>query len=100
MLKVNAMANKATGKGFENESYYANMRFYSFAIENIHVMRASLQKLIDGLFSFSFFFKKRKNLFLSRVAEEHSGRISRRGRFFFLVETRSDGSRSRELSRR
>lgn len=43
------MANKAVGKGFENESFYTNMRFYSFAIENIHVMRSSLQKLIEGI---------------------------------------------------
>lgn len=46
--KINAMANKAAGKGFENESNYANMKFYTFPIENIHVMRNSLQKLVDA----------------------------------------------------
>lgn len=43
------MAQKASGKGFENESHYQNMKSYFFAIENIHVMRSSLQKLIEGM---------------------------------------------------
>jgi len=42
------MANKAAGKGFENENNYANMKFYTFPIENIHVMRGSLQKMTEG----------------------------------------------------
>lgn len=55
--KINAMANKATGKGFENENYYANIQFYFFGIENIHVMRSSLQKLIESThFPSPFFF--------------------------------------------
>jgi myotubularin-related protein 6/7/8 len=41
------MANKAAGKGFENENYYSDIKFYFCGIENIHVMRNSLQKLID-----------------------------------------------------
>ena len=41
------MANKAQGKGFENENYYVNIQFCFCGIENIHVMRASLQKLIE-----------------------------------------------------
>ncbi|XP_041360030.1 myotubularin-related protein 6-like isoform X2 [Gigantopelta aegis] len=45
--KINAMANKAAGKGYENENNYANIKFYFLGIENIHVMRASLQKLLD-----------------------------------------------------
>jgi myotubularin-related protein 6/7/8 len=45
--KINAMANKAQGKGYENESNYANTQFYFIGIENIHVMRNSLQKLIE-----------------------------------------------------
>ncbi|CAG2253626.1 MTMR6_7_8 [Mytilus edulis] len=45
--KINAMANKAAGKGFENENYYSDIKFYFCGIENIHVMRNSLQKLID-----------------------------------------------------
>lgn len=45
--KINAMANKAAGKGYENENFYENIKFQFFGIENIHVMRNSLQKLID-----------------------------------------------------
>ncbi|GFR60593.1 myotubularin-related protein [Elysia marginata] len=45
--KINAMVNKAQGKGYENESFYSNMKFQFLGIENIHVMRASLQKLIE-----------------------------------------------------
>ena len=43
------MANKAAGKGYENESFYTNIKFQFLGIENIHVMRNSLQKLIEGL---------------------------------------------------
>ena len=42
------MANKAAGKGYENENFYANIKFQFLGIENIHVMRSSLQKLMDG----------------------------------------------------
>ena len=45
--KINAMANKAQGKGYENESNYANIQFCFIGIENIHVMRSSLQKLVE-----------------------------------------------------
>ncbi|KAG8191986.1 hypothetical protein JTE90_002256 [Oedothorax gibbosus] len=45
--KINAMANKAAGKGYENEDFYKNIKFQFFGIENIHVMRNSLQKLVD-----------------------------------------------------
>ncbi|KAF2353747.1 Myotubularin-like phosphatase domain [Trinorchestia longiramus] len=45
--KINAMANRATGKGYENEAFYDNIKFYFTGIENIHVMRSSLSKLID-----------------------------------------------------
>ncbi|XP_077983643.1 phosphatidylinositol-3,5-bisphosphate 3-phosphatase MTMR6-like [Glandiceps talaboti] len=48
--KINAMANKAAGKGYENTDFYTNIKFQFLGIENIHVMRSSLQKLIeDGL---------------------------------------------------
>ncbi|GCB67022.1 hypothetical protein scyTo_0007983 [Scyliorhinus torazame] len=43
--KLNAMANRAAGKGYENEDNYSNIRFQFVGIENIHVMRASLQKV-------------------------------------------------------
>lgn len=46
--KINAMANRAAGKGYENEQYYTRAKFHFFAIENIHVMRASLNKLLDA----------------------------------------------------
>ena len=46
--KINAMANRAAGKGYENEQYYLGAKFHFFAIENIHVMRASLNKLLDA----------------------------------------------------
>lgn len=46
--KINAMANRAAGKGYENEQYYISAKFHFFAIENIHVMRASLNKLLDA----------------------------------------------------
>ena len=36
------MANRATGKGYEMEAFYDNMKFHFTAIENIHVMRTSL----------------------------------------------------------
>lgn len=42
------MANKAAGKGYENENFYDNIKFFFFGIENIHVMRGSLQKLLEG----------------------------------------------------
>lgn len=45
---MNAMANRAAGKGYENEDNYSNIRFQFVGIENIHVMRTSLQKLLEG----------------------------------------------------
>lgn len=46
--RINAMANRATGKGYENEAFYENIKFQFLGIENIHVMRSSLQKLIEA----------------------------------------------------
>lgn len=43
------MANRAAGKGYENEDNYSNIRFNFQGIENIHVMRNSLQKLLEGI---------------------------------------------------
>ncbi|MGH0153740.1 UNVERIFIED_CONTAM: hypothetical protein FKN15_061212, partial [Acipenser sinensis] len=45
--KLNAMANKAAGKGYENEDNYSNIKFQFIGIENIHVMRNSLQKMLE-----------------------------------------------------
>ncbi|KAM8842285.1 phosphatidylinositol-3-phosphate phosphatase MTMR7-like isoform 1-T1 [Synchiropus picturatus] len=46
--KLNAMANRAAGKGYENEDHYNNIKLQFIGIENIHVMRNSQQKLTDG----------------------------------------------------
>jgi len=54
--KANAYANAAMGKGFESPEFYHNSARYFLGIENIHVMRDSLNKLLDGSFSFSFLF--------------------------------------------
>ncbi|XP_070615785.1 phosphatidylinositol-3,5-bisphosphate 3-phosphatase MTMR8-like isoform X3 [Erythrolamprus reginae] len=45
--KLNAMANRAAGKGYENVDNYEGVRFKFIGIENIHVMRSSLQKLLE-----------------------------------------------------
>ncbi|XP_049938411.1 myotubularin-related protein 6 isoform X1 [Schistocerca serialis cubense] len=45
--RINAMANRAAGKGYENENNYENIKFHFFGIDNIHVMRSSLVKLIE-----------------------------------------------------
>ncbi|KAG7212570.1 hypothetical protein KM043_012869 [Ampulex compressa] len=45
--RINAFANRAAGKGYENENFYDNIKFHFFGIENIHVMRASLNKLME-----------------------------------------------------
>ncbi|XP_028832550.1 myotubularin-related protein 7b isoform X2 [Denticeps clupeoides] len=45
--KLNAMANRAAGKGYENEDHYTNIKLQFIGIENIHVMRNSQQKIID-----------------------------------------------------
>lgn len=47
-MQLNALANRAAGKGYENEDNYSNIRFQFVGIENIHVMRTSLQKLLEG----------------------------------------------------
>ncbi|KAM4622152.1 myotubularin-related protein 7a [Polymixia lowei] len=45
--KLNAMANRAAGKGYENEDNYSNIKFQFIGIENIHVMRNSQQKMLE-----------------------------------------------------
>eukprot|EP00035_Acanthoeca_spectabilis_P023972 m.451804 g.451804 ORF g.451804 m.451804 type:complete len:782 (-) comp20213_c0_seq1:177-2522(-) len=47
--KINAVANKAKGKGFENMQGYPNAELVFHGIENIHVMRGALKDLIKGL---------------------------------------------------
>jgi len=48
IFQINAMANRAAGKGYENENFYENIKFQFIGIENIHTMRSSLQKLLEG----------------------------------------------------
>lgn len=45
--KLNAIANRAAGKGYENEDNYSNIKFRFIGIENIHVMRNSQQKMLE-----------------------------------------------------
>ncbi|XP_030643738.1 myotubularin-related protein 7b [Chanos chanos] len=45
--KLNAMANRAAGKGYENEDHYTNIKLQFIGIENIHVMRNSQQKITE-----------------------------------------------------
>lgn len=47
-VQLNAMANRAAGKGYENEDHYTNIKLHFIGIENIHVMRNSQQKIIDS----------------------------------------------------
>lgn len=47
-FQINAMANRAAGRGYESENFYENIKFYFFGIENIHVMRNSLVKLMES----------------------------------------------------
>ena len=44
------MANRAAGKGYENVENYDNVKFQFIGIENIHVMRQSQQKMLEGKF--------------------------------------------------
>ncbi|XP_023349401.1 myotubularin-related protein 6 [Eurytemora carolleeae] len=45
--KINAMYNRAAGKGYEAEAFYPNTKFVFKGIENIHIMRDSLSKLVE-----------------------------------------------------
>ncbi|XP_047515465.1 myotubularin-related protein 8 isoform X1 [Pieris napi] len=45
--RINAMVNRAAGKGYENEAFYENIKFHFMGIGNIHVMRKSLQKVVE-----------------------------------------------------
>lgn len=42
------MVNKVQGKGFEDSKNYTNIQFHFFDIENIHVVRSSLNRLLEG----------------------------------------------------
>ena len=51
-LQINAVVNRAAGKGYEKEDFYENIKFQFMSIENIHVMRSSLAKLLEGKVNF------------------------------------------------
>ena len=46
---VNAKANQASGKGHESEKCYKNMKLTFKGIQNIHVMRKSLQHIVYNI---------------------------------------------------
>ena len=56
LLQINAMANKAAGKGYENTDFYENVKFQFVGIENIHVMRQSLQKMTECKYCWDFIY--------------------------------------------
>ncbi|CAH8518225.1 unnamed protein product [Heterobilharzia americana] len=43
---INALTNRAQGKGYEDTNIYRNIIIQFFDIENIHVVRSSLEKLL------------------------------------------------------
>lgn len=45
--KINAMANRAAGKGYENMDHYDNVDYQFIGIENIHAMRSSLKRMVE-----------------------------------------------------
>lgn len=47
--KLNAVANKAKGKGFENMQGYPNGQLVFHGIENIHAMRGGLKSMLKAL---------------------------------------------------
>ena len=77
------MANKAAGKGYENENFYSDIKFQFLGIENIHVMRNSLQKLIDG--ELDVYHKSLKFSYTQNVCCNHANIQTKRS---FLREIR------------
>ena len=47
-IQINAMANRAQGKGYENMENYENIKYHFLGIDNIHVMRTSLNKMLES----------------------------------------------------
>merc|ERR1712176_1217908 len=43
------MANRAQGKGYEDDRFYKSSRCIFFPIENIHVVRESLEKFQEAI---------------------------------------------------
>lgn len=46
---TNAIANVAKGAGTENMEYYRNCKKAYLGVDNIHVMRDSLHKVVEGM---------------------------------------------------
>ena len=70
VFQLNALANRAAGKGYESTDFYDNVKFQFVGIENIHVMRQSLQKLIEGTVLYKeylLFFPEGFNLFTPKL---------------------------------
>jgi myotubularin-related protein 6/7/8 len=47
--KLNAIANRAQGKGYEDERFYKHAKVQFLPIDNIHVVRKSLENFIDAV---------------------------------------------------
>ena len=60
---INAMANRAQGKGYENVEHYTKCEFQFLGIENIHVMRKSLERLESDGWLASDWLKERVEIF-------------------------------------
>jgi hypothetical protein len=63
---TNAIANVAMGAGYENVEYYKNCKLKYLKIENIHVVRDSLNKLIE-------ISRKSNKVYISKNEIEKSG---------------------------
>jgi myotubularin-related protein 6/7/8 len=75
-VQINAMANRAAGKGYENEANYENIKFHFSGIENIHTVRTSLQKLIESKTVCSFFHILVIYVFLFSACEQKAPTMS------------------------
>ena len=60
--KLNAMVNRTQGKGYEDERFYKFAKCIFFPIENIHVVRNSLDKFVDTIETANNFYEFQKNL--------------------------------------
>lgn len=79
------MVNKAQGKGYEDERNYTNMRLVTFDIDNIHVMRQSQQKLLEGILESQFPFQVNSTHFSSDKDDLNNG-LHQDTRLFGLAE--------------
>lgn len=74
----NAYANSVKGAGTENMLYYKNCKKEYLGIDNIHVMRSSLNGVFDGVSRASLSLAKQLTLRCTALADaEASGRLDR-----------------------